>query len=60
MVDGDYLELQELLKRCIRILHISRKPTPIEFDKVAKVTALGMIVFGVIGLIISMLFGFIR
>jgi len=51
------LEIKELLKRCVRILHISRKPTPAEFDKVAKVTALGMVVFGIIGLIVSFAFG---
>ncbi|MFH1393569.1 MAG: protein translocase SEC61 complex subunit gamma [Candidatus Micrarchaeota archaeon] len=51
------MELNELLKRCVRILHISRKPTPAEYNKVAKVTALGMVVFGAIGLIVSAVFG---
>ena len=53
------MEFGELLKRCVRILHISRKPTPSEFNKVAKVTALGMVAFGVIGLVVSIVFGFI-
>jgi len=53
------LELGELIKRCIRILHISRKPTPTEYWKVAKVAAAGMIAFGVIGLVISMIFNLI-
>ena len=48
-----FLEIKELLRRCVRIMHIARKPTPSEFEKVAKVTALGMVVFGVIGLVIS-------
>ena len=51
------MDIGELIKRCIRILHISRKPTPAEFNKVAKVTALGMVAFGVIGLIVSIVFG---
>jgi len=54
------LEIKELLKRCNRIVHISRKPTSAEYAKVAKVTALGMFIFGLTGFIISIIFGFIR
>jgi len=54
------LELGELLKRCNRILHISRKPTNAEYSKVARVTALGMLIFGLVGFIIFVLFGLIR
>jgi len=54
------LDFPELIKRCIRILHISRKPTPSEFEKVAKVAAIGIIIFGAIGLIISILFGLLE
>jgi protein translocase SEC61 complex gamma subunit len=53
------LEISELVKRCIRIIHISRKPTGAEYSKVARVTALGMLLFGLIGFIISALFGLI-
>ena len=48
-----------MLKRCRRILHISRKPTGAEYNKVARVTALGMLIFGLVGFIISVVFGFI-
>ena len=54
------MEFKELVKRCIRVVHISRKPTNLEFSKVAKVTALGMLLFGLIGFIISIIFGLIR
>jgi protein transport protein SEC61 subunit gamma-like protein len=54
------LELSELIKRCIRIIYISRKPTGEEFEKVAKITSLGMALFGIIGFIISFLFGLLR
>jgi protein translocase SEC61 complex gamma subunit len=40
-------------------MHISRKPTNSEFEKVAKVTALGMVLFGVIGLVVSMILNLI-
>jgi len=54
------LEIAELIKRCIRILHISRKPTSDEYMKTAKVTAFGMVFIGVVGFIISLIFGFLR
>ncbi len=54
------MELGELIKRCIRIIHISAKPTGSEYSKVARVTALGMFFFGLLGFIISVLFGLIR
>ncbi len=54
------MDIQELVKRCIRILYISRKPTGAEFNKVARVTALGMFVFGLLGFIISVIFRLIR
>jgi protein translocase SEC61 complex gamma subunit len=53
------LELNELIKRCIRIFHIARKPTTREFWKVAKVSAAGMVLFGVIGLVVSLVFNLI-
>ena len=55
-----YLEIADLIKRCIRILHISTKPTGEEYSKVAKVTALGIVIFGVIGFVISIIFGLFR
>jgi len=54
------LEINELLKRCVRILHISRKPTSAEFSKVAKVTAVGMLIFGLTGFIISAVSNYIN
>lgn len=53
------MDIGELFNRSIRIFHISRKPTPSEFWEVAKITSLGMVVIGVIGVIISVVFKFI-
>lgn len=47
------MDISELVKRCIRIIYISRKPTNAEYMKVAKVTAAGMLLFGITGFIIS-------
>ncbi len=50
------MDLKELTTRCIRIFYIARKPTGEEFEKVAKITGLGIIVIGIIGLVISAIF----
>lgn len=50
------MDVLDLIKRCIRILHIARKPTPDEYEKVAKVTAVGMILIGLIGVVSSVVF----
>lgn len=50
------MELLELFNRSIRIFYISRKPTNEEYSKVAKVAALGVILIGVAGLVISLIF----
>lgn len=54
------MEFSDLVKRCIRIIHISRKPTGQEYSKVARVTGLGMFLFGLVGFIISVLFSLLR
>lgn len=54
------MEFGELVKRCIRIIHISRKPTPAEYSKVAKVTAAGMLLFGLTGFIITAISNFVN
>ncbi len=54
------MEIHELIRRCIRILHIARKPTPQEFQKVAKVAAAGMFIFGFVGLVISFVFKYLN
>lgn len=53
------MDIADLVRRCIRITHISRKPTPEEYSKVAKVTALGIIVIGAAGLIVSVIFSMV-
>lgn len=56
---GDILDINELVKRSIRIIHISRKPTGEEYSKVAKITAIGMTILGLVGFVIFILFGLI-
>lgn len=49
------MEIGETIKRCLRVFYISKKPTDEEFRKVAKVTAVGIIIIGVTGLLVSLI-----
>ena len=49
------MEIAEIIKRCIRVFYISKKPSDEEFKKVAKVTAVGIIGIGLIGALISII-----
>ena len=53
------MNLKELLKRCVRIILTSRKPTREEFMKVSKVTSLGVVIIGVLGVFVAFIFGLI-
>jgi len=44
--------------KCVRVWHVMRKPTRKEFEQVAKVSALGILIIGVIGFLISSLMKF--
>lgn len=43
--------LRSFPKEATRILKLSKKPTKSEYEEVAKITGIGIIVLGVIGLI---------
>ncbi len=45
--------------RCIRILHIARKPTKKELDEILKVTGIGMIFVGCVGMLMYLIFSVI-
>jgi protein transport protein SEC61 subunit gamma-like protein len=43
--------LRNLPSESSRILKLSKKPTRSEFDDVAKITGLGIVILGIVGLI---------
>lgn len=45
--------MASFIKQCQRVLKVSKKPDREEFVNVAKVTAVGIIIIGVIGFVIS-------
>jgi protein transport protein SEC61 subunit gamma and related proteins len=46
-------KLQSFLIQCKRVWHLLRKPTTQEFKSIAGVSALGILVLGAIGFIVS-------
>ena len=51
-------DLKSFASQCVRVWHLLKKPDKKEFTTVAKVSALGLGLIGVIGFVISMLMGF--
>ncbi|MEK6871386.1 MAG: protein translocase SEC61 complex subunit gamma [Nanoarchaeota archaeon] len=50
--------LKSFIKQCIRVWYLLKKPDSKEFITVAKVSAIGLCVVGLMGFIISMIFGY--
>ena len=53
-------DLKSFSQQCIRVWHLLKKPDKQEFTTVAKVSALGLGLIGVIGFAISMLMGIFK
>ena len=47
----------EFIRQARRVLNISYRPTNEEFNMTAKITAFGMVLIGIIGYIITLVFG---
>ena len=51
--------LSDFISRSVRVLRVSYRPTSEEFNTTAKITGLGVVLIGVIGYIITLIFGYI-
>lgn len=49
-------KLKNFLKNCIRVLKVTKKPTKEEFFTAAKVTSIGILIIGLIGFTIFLIF----
>lgn len=47
--------ISQFIKQCRRVLIISKRPDRDEYQNVAKITGIGIIIIGVIGFIITLL-----
>ncbi len=46
-------KFKHFVSECIRILRLARKPTKDEYMVIAKITGLGMVIIGVLGMVIT-------
>lgn len=53
------MDIKVTLRRYIRVLQVARKPSKDEFVASGKVSALGMVLIGVIGFLIFLAFIFL-
>jgi len=51
--------LNRFIQRAMRVLRVSYKPTTKEFQLTAKITTLGMILIGLVGFLITVVFMFV-
>ncbi len=55
-----YQKLKRFIVECKRVLRITKKPDSYEFKSIVKVSALGMLVIGGIGFIMTMLWDVLK
>lgn len=48
-------KMKRFISECVRVLHVTKKPTKDEFKIIVKVSGLGMIIIGLIGFILQMI-----
>ncbi|HIH52467.1 protein translocase SEC61 complex subunit gamma [Candidatus Pacearchaeota archaeon] len=51
--------LKMFYHKCVRVWKTLKKPTKKEFEMTAKVSAIGILILGVIGFIISIIMGYL-
>ena len=50
--------LKSFFVKCVRVWHVMKKPTRKEFETISKVSAVGILILGAIGFLISILVSF--
>jgi len=49
------VQLKSFITECIRVVRVTKKPTMETFKTIVKVSALGMLVIGAVGFVISII-----
>ena len=52
------LETKSFISKCVRVWKITKKPSKMEFKTVAKASAVGVLIIGLVGFLISLVTGF--
>jgi len=53
-----WINTKSFLMKCRRVWHLLRKPSKKEFESVAKVSAIGILLIGAIGFLIAIIMQF--
>lgn len=53
-------DINDFIQKALRVLRVSYRPTQDEFYETIKVTALGMVLIGLVGFIITFIFSFLE
>lgn len=48
-------KLRRFIQECFRVLRVTKKPDKLEFTTIVKMSALGMMIIGLVGFTLSML-----
>jgi protein translocase SEC61 complex gamma subunit len=51
--------IAQFYQKAVRVMNVSYRPRRKEFMRMARVTAIGAVVIGVLGVVISVIFGYI-
>jgi len=52
-------QAKNFYKKCVRVWKTLKKPSRKEFEMTAKVSAIGILILGVIGFVISIIMGYL-
>jgi protein transport protein SEC61 subunit gamma-like protein len=52
--------INEFIQKSMRVLRVSYRPTSEEFYTTLKITGLGMVLIGLVGYILTIIFGFLE
>jgi len=54
------IDIKGFLQKCVRVWHIMKKPDKAELIMVTKASAIGILIIGFIGFVISVILTFIK
>lgn len=57
--NGEVMGLKNFLKNCVRVLRVTRRPSREEYTAASKITSLGIVLIGMIGFVIFLVFQFL-
>ena len=60
MINSRTSKLKNFIQECVRVLKVTKKPNNEELKIIVKISGMGILIIGIIGFIIQMLWEFYR